>query len=168
MESELAPSKPHKGFIDWKAWFKYWEDSFLTTAHVVNKIKNDLNFMNRCKLKHLANFVLDYSTSVLHLKHLVLDFCKFKLGLSHNKDLRIDNHNYFKSFIIFPFPNKAVELFNLKTALRAPDLKEAFPLKSTYPSISYRLSRPLKVIACNYRKFVKDLDLNKIEELPCY
>jgi len=159
---------PLKRYIDLKAWFNFWQDNFESLENVVNKIKNDLNFMNLQKIKQLGNLLVSDSTlSDNQLKHLVIDFCKYKLKILNNAELKLENTLFFKTFLVIPFPNKQVEKLRLKQILQTEDLKKEFPLKQTYPTLSYRLLQPLSVRVCNHRSFVEGLDLNNVDMLPC-
>lgn len=158
---------PYKGYVDFKAWFKFWQDNFDTSENIVNTIKRDVNFMSRCKIKQLGNMLMTQILPESHLKSLVLDFCKFRLGISKNDDLILEKNIFYKSFLVIPFPSKQMEKLNLKEILQKQELKEEFPLKETYPSLSYRLAKPLFTQVCNHRKFVEKLDLQHVNELPC-
>ena len=69
--------------------------------------------------------------------------------------------------ISLPFINKALDFINLPQLIRSKHSKENMPPSlsdNDIPMVVYSLSQPIRSKVLNYKKFVKDLDLDRFKE----
>ena len=71
-----------------------------------------------------------------------------------SQDWLADNPcNTFKSYLATEFLHKYIDTLNLSQILHNQELISCFPVKDTYPIISFRYSQTLGSMAFNYVKF---------------
>ena len=152
-------------FINFDDFLKDLDDAILLNNNVVGYIKGKILGLKCSKVKVLAKLVKDFEFKYYLIKDLVFDLIKFKLQI---QNFLIDNtHNTFKSYLVVDFIHKYIDTLNISQILHNQDLISSFPVKDTYPLISYRYSPTLGSIAFNYTKFAKEIVIENIEQYHC-
>ena len=137
----------------------------LSKSYIVGYVKGKILGLKRSKAKVLTRFVRDFKFKYYLVQDLVYDLLKFKL----NKiDLSADtNCSTFKSYLIIDFKHKYMDILQIPQLLNNQDLVACFPIKETYPKISFRYSQTLGSMAFNYAKFAKEIVTEDLEQYSC-
>ena len=116
---------------------------------------------SKCKanIEYVRNFKFKYSM----IKDLIWDLLKFKL----NEDILHTKLNEFKSYLVIDFSHKYIDLINISQLLHDPHLVNLFPIKETYPKVSFRYSPTIGSFIFNYVKFSKEVRVDNINNYPC-
>ena len=121
--------------------------------------------MKYSKAKVFTKYVKDFKFKYYLIKDLVFDLLKLKL---HNQNWLVDNPcKNFKSYLVVDFIHKYIDTLNISRILLNQELVSCFPVRDTYPTISFRYSPTLGSIAFNYTKFSKELNMDNVEQYHC-
>ena len=152
-------------FINFKDYIEDINDAIRTSNNVIGYVKNKILGLKRSKAKVFIKFVKEFDFKYYLVKDLVYDLLKFKL---QNQDW-LNGHpcNTFKSYLVIDFIHKYMDTLNISQILHNQELLSCFPVKETYPMISYRYSQTLGSIAFNYVKFSKNIKIDDVEQYRC-
>ena len=63
--------------------------------------------------------------------------------------------------------HKYIDNLNISQILHSQELISCFPIKETYPNISFRYSQTLGSMAFNYVKFTKEIKVEDVDQYHC-
>ena len=137
----------------------------LSKSYIVGYVKGKILGLKRSKAKVLTRFVRDFKFKYYLVQDLVYDLLKFKL----NKiDLSADtNCSTFNSYLIIDFKHKYMDTLQIPQLVNDQNLIACFPIKETYPKITFRYSQTLGSMAFNYAKFAKEILIEDLEQYSC-
>ena len=95
------------------------------------------------------------------VKDIIIDLLKLKLGCN-----RIENVIKFDSYLVLNFSHKFLDLINIPLILYDQTLIKTFPVKDTYPKISFKYSKTLGSCVYNYSQFSQMIVTEEIDEYP--
>ena len=152
-------------FIDFNNYLIDIDNAILSNSNFVGYVKHKILGLKRSKAKVFTKFVKDFDFKYHIVKDLVYDLLKFKL---RNLNFLDDNPNYaFKSYLVIDFLHKYMDTLNISQILHDQDLISCFPVKETYPIISFRYSQTLGSLAFNYVKFTKEMLIDNLDQYHC-
>ena len=148
--------------LDFNVFLDEINDLSLKQKDIVKYIKGKVLGLKRSKCKAMIKYINDFKFKYILVKDLILDLLKFKLN---------DNHlcpgNKFESYLIIDFSHKYIDLLNVTHLLQDPNLIQKFPVKDTYPKVSYRYSPTIGSNIFNYAMFSKEVRVGNINNYPC-
>ena len=152
-------------FIDFQELIKDIDDAILSKNNIVGYVKDKILGLKRSKAKVFTRFVKDYKFRYYLIQDLVCDLLKFKLN---KLDIFTDTNRFsFNSYLVIDFTHKYMDTLQIPQLVNNRDLVSCFPIKETYPKISFRYSQTLGSMAFNYAKFSKDIRIENIEQYRC-
>lgn len=155
--------KNRKTFINFEMLLEEINNQCMNKNNMVKYIKCKILGLRITQAKFLSKFIYNFKFKHIHIRDLIVDLLKYKLRTNKlDTDL-----NKFDSYLIIDFSHKYMDLLNIPQLLHNPSVKEAFPVKTTYPKISFKYSRTLGSIVYNYTKFSKNVRTEYINEYPC-
>ena len=152
-------------FINFKEFIKDIDEAVNTKKNVIGYIKGKILGLKRSKAKVFGNYVKSFEFRYYLIKDLVHDLLKFKLNNLNWLDQT--NINTFDSYLVIDFEHKYIDTLGIPQLLREQELISSFPLKETYPKISYKYSQTLGSMVFNYAKFSKELLIENVEQYEC-
>ena len=90
-----------------------------------------------------------------------------KFKLKKQESFNVNPHDSFKSYLVIDFKHKYIDTLNMSQILHSQELMSCFPVKETYPTISFKYSQTLGSMSFNYVKFAKELIIENVEQYPC-
>ena len=151
-------------FIDFNRFLTDINDATLSNKNVVGYVKGKILGLKRSKARILVRYVKDFCFKYYLIKDLVIDLLKFKLNNTNWHDIPFKT---FRSYLVVDFIHKYVDNLNLSQILHCQELISSFPVKETYPIISFRYSQTLGSMSFNYVKFAKEMRIEDIEQYHC-
>ena len=150
-------------YVDFDILLEEINDHCFVKSNVINFVRGKIFGLKRNKAKLLVKKVLSFKFTYEHVKDLIIDLLKFKINCLN---FQLDS-NKFDTYLVIDFSHKYIDLLNISQLLYSPDLVKVFPIKETYPKISYKYSRTLGSLVFNYTEFSKNIRVDNIEEYPC-
>ena len=155
-------SKQRSGkYIDFDRFMGEIEANSLNEKDLIKYIKGKLFELNKNKARFLVKIFHNYKFKYSLIKDLIIDLLKFKIGSNE-----IDNNYKFDSYLVLNFSHKFVDLLNIPQLLYDQQLINAFPVKDTYPKVSFKYSRTLGSLTYNYSQISKNIKAEEIDEYP--
>ena len=152
-------------FINFKEFVKDIDEAITSRNNVIGYIKGKVLGLKRSKAKVFVNYVKEFEFRYYLIKDLVHDLLKFKLNnvncFNHN------NINTFNSYLVIDFEHKYIDALNIPQLIHDQGLISSFPLKETYPKISFRYTQTLGSMVFNYAKFSKELLIENVDQYVC-
>ena len=152
-------------FIDFNKFLIDINDAIKSNTNIVGYIKGKILGLKRSKAKVLVNYVVKFEFHYYLIKDLIFDLLKFKL--KKQDIVNVNPHDNFKSYLVIDFKHKYMDTLNMSQILNNQELLSCFPVKETYPKISYRYTQTLGSMSFNYVKFAKELIIENVEQYPC-
>ena len=152
-------------FIDFNEVLQDINEAIFSSNNIVGYVKRKILGLKRSKAKVFAKHVKNFEFKYYFIKDLVFDLLKYKM---QSQDWLADNPcNTFKSYLVIEFLHKYMDTLNLSQILHNQELISCFPVKDTYPIISFRYSQTLGSMAFNYVKFAKEMIIENVEQYHC-
>ena len=151
-------------YIDFNEFINNIDKAITSSNNIVGYVKGKILGLKRSKAKVFVKYVKDFKFTYDLIKDLVLDLLKFKLN---NQNLLEHNVNKYDSFLVIDFIHKYMDTLNIAQLIHNEALVSCFPIKETYPKISFKYSQTLGSMAFNYAKFSKELHIENIEQYEC-
>ena len=152
-------------YIDFNELVNDIDNAIVSKNNMVHYIKGKILGLKRSKAKIFTKYVRDFDFRYYLVKDLVFDLLKYKLN---NQDWL--NHTYvetFKSYLVINFEHKYIDALNIPQLIHNQALMSCFPIKETYPKISFKYSQTLGSMVFNYAKFSKELHIENLEHYVC-
>ena len=124
-------------------------------------IKGKVFSLGKSKVKILIKSIHKRKFKYNLVKDLVIDLLKFKTSCNS-----IENIIQFDSYLVLNFSHKFLDLINIAQIMYNKELINIFPVKHTYPKISFKYSKTLGSYVFNYSKFSKNIISSDINEYP--
>ena len=77
------------------------------------------------------------------------------------------NTNSFHYHLVIYCIHKYIDTINIPFLINNPALISSFPIKETYPKISFKYSQTLGSMVFNYTKFSKEIVIDNIDQYHC-
>lgn len=153
-------------FIDIEVFIDEIDNHCFNKPNLIKYVKNKILGLKINKAKIILKYVKTYKFKYTHIRDLVIDLLKFKTNC---QNIDVDPYK-FDSFLVINFSHKYIDLLNIPQLLYNQNLIKAFPIKYTYPKVSFKYSRTLGSIVYNYSQFSKNIKAEDINEYPwhCY
>ena len=152
-------------FIDFKEFIKDVDSAITVKSNVITYIKGKILGLKRSKAKVFAKIAKDYKFEYYLVQDLVVDLLKVKLN--NPNWLAESNSNSFHSYLVIDFTHKYIDTINIPFLINNPELVSSFPIKETYPKISFKYSQTLGSMVFNYTKFSKEIVIDNIDQYHC-
>ena len=150
-------------YIDFNVFLEDINDNCLSKTEFIKYVKGKILGLKRTKTKVLVRYVSKFNFKLSHVKDLVIDLIKYKLKCNV---LDVSN-NKFDSYLVIDFSHKYIDLLDIPQLLHDPSLVKSFPVKETYPKLSFRYSQTIGAVAFNYSQFSKNVNVEDINNYPC-
>ena len=150
-------------FIDFNVFLEEINDDSFKQNDMVKYLKGKILGLKKSKCKAIIEYVRNFKFKYSLIKDLIWDLLKFKL----NEDILHTKPNEFKSYLVIDFSHKYIDLLNISQLLHDQNLINLFPVKETYPKVSFRYSPTIGSSIFNYVKFSKEVRVDDINNYPC-
>lgn len=151
----------HNEHIDFDGFVDEINTESLNKKDLVKYVKCKILGLSKSKVKYLIKNIHTYKFDCKLVKDLMIDLSKFKIGCN-----KIENVSKFDSYLVLNFAHKFIDLLNIPELLHDQQLIDTFPVKYTYPKVSFRYSRTLGSHVYNYSQFCKTIKAEEIDEYP--
>ena len=152
-------------FINFDEFIKDVDEAILSKNNIVGYLKGKILGLKRSKVKVFTRYVKDYKFRYSLIQDLVYDLIRFKLNKVEIFDYA--NHVPFDSYLVIDFAHKYIDTLQIPQLVNNIDLISCFPIKETYPKISFRYSQTLGSMVFNYAKFSKEIVIEDLEQYNC-
>ena len=159
--NRVRSKKRNNKYIDLHEFLGEIDNKGLKEKDLIKYVKSKILGINKRKAKKLLKIALNYKFKYNLIKDLILDLIKYKIG--NDKLENIDN---FESYLVINFSHKFIDLLNISQLLYDKELVKIFPVKFTYPKISFSYSKTLGSQVYNYSKFCKNIKADNVDEYP--
>ena len=152
-------------FINFNMYINDIDEAIVSKSNIVGYVKGKILGLKRSKARVLTRFIKEFKFRYYLVQDLVYDLLKFKLN---KQDVLADTNSFtFKSYLIIDFKHKYMDTLQIPQLVNNQDLVACFPIKETYPKISFRYSQTLGSMAFNYAKFAKEILIEALEQYNC-
>ena len=159
--NRVRSKSKHNTYINFDEFLEEINSNSLNDGDLVKYIKSKIFSLKKSKAKFLIKSIHKHKFKYNLVKDLIIDLLKFKTGCN-----RLENTVKFDSYLVLNFSHKFFDLINIPQILYDKQLIDTFPIKYTYPKISFKYSRTLGSYVYNYSLFSKNIVSDNIDEYP--
>ena len=152
-------------FVNFDEFIIDIDEAILTENNVVGFVKGKILGLKRSKARVFTRCVKNFKFKYYLIQDLVYDLLKFKLDSVDIFDGT--NRLNFNSYLVIDFIHKYMDTLQIPQLINNIDLVSCFPIKETYPKISFRYSQTLGSMVFNYAKFSKEIMIEDLEQYGC-
>ena len=152
-------------YIDFIEFVEDLNEAITSKSNIIGYIKGKILGLKRSKAYVLIDYVKDFEFQYYLIKDLVYDLLKFKLD--NVNWINQNNSNTVNTYLVIDFEHKYIDTLNIPQLIHNQELISCFPIKETYPKISFKYSQTLGSMVFNYAKFSKELRIEDVEQYDC-
>ena len=153
-------------FIDFDKFITELDDVALNNKNVIGYVKGKILGLKRSKAKVFTKYINKFKFKYNLIQDLIIDLLKYKLKCKE-WIWNDDSNSKFDSYLVIDFEHKYIDSLNIPQLLHNHELTSSFPIKNTYPKVSYKYSQTLGSIVFNYVNFTKEINIENVDEYFC-